>query len=386
MAKLLRHGFTDTILELLENHFGDDAERIFEASPLLQYINTKTRSATSGSKSRGSFANHYALYVVIEDYITKGYSESTPALPYSEYEGARFSDLFKRQRELPFGSKLQNHGLNSRLNDEFRKYFPSLAIQPIIRDLETQRYWIHEDLIQANLRDDAGKDVTFNLAHVIIDIIDAYVTSKRAAFETFIQACTEIANLAENDQDTAVEFVKGQLQPTVDARVFEIVSYAILKTKYGQETIWIGEDRDDVAEEFLVLYKTGRTNANDGGIDFVMKPLGRFFQVTETIDAGKYFLDIDKVQRFPMTFVVKSDLDVSKIFALVEAQARLRYKAEAIVAAYMNCIEEIINTPILLQQFQTIVDNGKTSEVINEVILQSKLEFNFTSDMDGAVD
>ena len=35
--------------------------------------------------------------------------------------------------------------------------------------------------------------------------------------------------------------------------------------------------------------------------DLVMKPLGRFFQVTETIDVGKYFLDIDKVQRFPIT-------------------------------------------------------------------------------------
>ena len=37
-----------------------------------------------------------------------------------------------------------------------------------------------------------------------------------------------------------------------------------------------------------------------------MTPLGRFFQVTETTDVNKYFLDIDKVQRFPITFVVKS--------------------------------------------------------------------------------
>ena len=51
-----------------------------------------------------------------------------------------------------------------------------------------------------------------------------------------------------------------------------------------------------------MLYKTGRTNANDGGIDFVMRPLGRFFQVTETVDVNKYFLDIDKIQRFPLTF------------------------------------------------------------------------------------
>jgi hypothetical protein len=56
----------------------------------------------------------------------------------------------------------------------------------------------------------------------------------------------------------------------------------------------------------LKLYKTGRTNANDGGIDFVMKPLGRFFQVTETLDFKKYFLDIDKIQKYPVTFVIKS--------------------------------------------------------------------------------
>ncbi|MCS1410631.1 MAG: hypothetical protein M2R45_03826 [Verrucomicrobia subdivision 3 bacterium] len=37
-----------------------------------------------------------------------------------------------------------------------------------------------------------------------------------------------------------------------------------------------------------------------------MRPLGRFFQVTETTDVKKYFLDIDKVQRYPITFVVKS--------------------------------------------------------------------------------
>ncbi len=38
-----------------------------------------------------------------------------------------------------------------------------------------------------------------------------------------------------------------------------------------------------------------------------MKPLGLFFQVTETVEAGKYFLDIDKVQRYPITFVVNTD-------------------------------------------------------------------------------
>lgn len=40
-------------------------------------------------------------------------------------------------------------------------------------------------------------------------------------------------------------------------------------------------------------------------IQFVMKPLGRFFQFTEAIDVNKYFMDIDKIQRIPLAFVVK---------------------------------------------------------------------------------
>lgn len=94
----------------------------------------------------------------------------------------------------------------------------------------------------------------------------------------------------------AYEFIKELIGVSVDARIFEIVSFAILKEKYANESIFIGETLSSVKEESLTLYKTGRTNANDGGIDFVMKPIGRFYQVTETIDVNKYFLDIDKVQ------------------------------------------------------------------------------------------
>ncbi|WP_338637124.1 hypothetical protein [Spirobacillus cienkowskii] len=37
-----------------------------------------------------------------------------------------------------------------------------------------------------------------------------------------------------------------------------------------------------------------------------MKLLDRFFQVTEEIDARKYFLDIDKFQRFPIYIFCKN--------------------------------------------------------------------------------
>lgn len=386
MAKLElpQHAFTASILKILERHFHEYAQDILGTSTLLGYLNHKTRAANLGSKARGAFANHYALYVVVEDYIQKGFYSGEAKFPYSEYEGARFSDLFHRQRELPFGAKLQNHALNSRLNDEFKKFYPTVGKPPIVRDVATQRYWIQEDLLLIQIRCKDGKDVTFNIAPVVIEIIDAYVATKLAAFKNFLDTCRKISKLGEEDPKHAVEFVFEQLQPNVDARVFEIVSYAVLKAKYGLETVWIGETKENVAEEVLVLYKTGRTNANDGGIDFVMKPLGRFFQVTETIDANKYFLDIDKVQRFPITFVVKAADTEEQIRAAIREQAIAKYKIEAVVNSYMKAVEEIINVVDLVKAFDEVVKSGRLQDVMDEIILQGKMEFNYNDeDEDG---
>ena len=57
----MKHDFTDTIKEVLKKYFRDDYEQIFKNSELLQYLNIKTVSANRGSKSRGSFANIYAI-------------------------------------------------------------------------------------------------------------------------------------------------------------------------------------------------------------------------------------------------------------------------------------------------------------------------------------
>ena len=376
------HAFTPEILKVLVKNFGEScAAQVLHESPLLGYLNTKTKSASRGAKSRGSFANHYALYVVIEDYIQGGFADKTATVQYSKYEGARFSELFARQRQLPFGAKLQNHALNSRLNDEFKKYYPNLGIVPIVRDLETQRYWIQEDLLAVEIRLNDGTDHVYNIAKSVIQIIDKYVEIKMAAFEGFIDTCRQIAELGQKDPAQATEFVKGQLQPNVDARVFEIVSYAVLKARYELQSVWLGETQDSVEEEPLILYKTGRTNANDGGIDFVMKPLGRFFQVTETVDAGKYFLDIDKVQRFPITFVVKSSESANLIKESIKSQAVAKYKVEAVVDAYMRCVEDVINIPALLDSFEHVIRSGKLMTVMNEIIIQSKVEFNYNESL-----
>jgi hypothetical protein len=101
---MVKHEFTAVIVKQIQEDTQISGEEILKHSPLLQYINIKTKSANRGSKSRGSFANLYAIYVLLEDYIRVVFHEHKK---YSEHQGAVFSDLFKRQRELPFGNKLQ---------------------------------------------------------------------------------------------------------------------------------------------------------------------------------------------------------------------------------------------------------------------------------------
>lgn len=365
----MEHDFTPAIKEILTKHFGDKAEDLFEKSPLLQYINLKTVSATRGSKARSSFANLYAIYVLVENYIKHGFHQKGD---YSKYDGAQFSTLFKRQRELPFGSKLQNHALNHRLNEEFRKFFPQVDAQPILRVVETKRYWINEKLVVPTL----GRK-TFNLAPALIEIIKTYARTKQASFEKFIQTCEKLRDISRHKNDKVEEFIVGLLAPNVDARIFEIVSYAILKYFYHDQTIYFGFQLDELEKSPLILYKTGRTNANDGGIDFVMKPLGRFFQVTETLDVRKYLLDIDKIERYPITFVIKSSETAEALTQKLKEGAERQYSVKAIVEKYMACVEEVINIPILQERFRTGVTQGYLSKIMDEIVRQSKIEFNY---------
>jgi hypothetical protein len=364
----MEHIFTETIKSILEIHFGKNADAVFEKSQLIQYINKKTRSANKGSKSRSSFANLYALYVIIEDYIANGFAEKGD---YSKYEGALFNKLFARQRELPFGSKLQNHALNNRMNSEFQKYFPVSEFIPILHNHETNHYWINENLLKLKI----GR-VNINLAKTIIYIIDEYIKTKQDAFLRFVKSCEEMQELNKTTPEKIEEFIIGLLAPNVDARLFEIVSYSILKYYYHDQHIFWGFEPEKLNKENLKLYKTGRTNANDGGIDFVMKPLGRFFQVTETLDFKKYFLDIDKIQKYPITFVIKSNESVQYLLSKIKENAKKAYSIESIVGKYMACIEEVINIPVLNKRFIEAVKLGYLNNILNEVLVQSKVEFN----------
>ena len=365
----MEHSFTPIIKTILCYLYGDCGLEIYDKSLLIQYINEKTKSANKGSKSRSSFANLYAIYVLIEDYVKHGFDKSKK---YKNYEGAQFTNLLIRQRELPFGSKLQNHALNNRMNAEFQKFFPTSEITPILRNLETNRYWINENLLIVS----SGKE-KYNIAQAVIAIIDEYVKVKQDSFQRFIEQCEILQNIVDKDPESIHRFIVGLLAPNVDARLFEIVSYSILKFYYKEQTIIWGYSLEQLNEENLKLYKTGRTNANDGGIDFVMRPLGRFFQVTETLDFKKYFLDIEKIEKYPITFVVKSTDDVEVLKQKLRADAIKIYVIENIVDKYLECIEEVINIPTLLKYFHELEQSGMASNILSEILLQSKVEFNY---------
>lgn len=366
----MEHDFTATIRQVLYSHFGQVGEAIQARSDLIQYLNYKTRSASRGSKARGSFANIYAIYVLVEDYVNRDFDLNDD---YSDYEGAQFSELMRRQHELPFGSKLQNHALNNRLNDEFRGRFPQQNLQPILRSAETSRYWFNERLLTVEVDDDEH-----NLGRAILDIIDAYIEAKQGAFRTFIMDVENLQSISRDNSNEALSFIVQLLRPNVDARIFEIVSYAILKSHFREQTIYWGWSRESIQSESLVLYKTGRTNANDGGIDFVMKPLGRFFQVTETTEVSKYFLDIDKVLNYPITFVIKTDRSASELSMAIRSHAQEIYPVRAIVERYMSAVEELINIPRLVDILNELSTAGRITDVVDDILLYSKVEFNFS--------
>ena len=162
--------------------------------------------------------------------------------------------------------------------------------------------------------------------------------------------------------------------------IFEIISYVILKNYYSNTKIYLGYSLDEIYEEQLILYKTGRTNANDGGIDFVMRPLGRFFQVTEVNSYDKYLLDIDKVMHFPITFVVKTFKSVEDV--LSELDSYIKYKSNGmriIEDRYSTAIEEIITINELKKWLYNLKEES-VNQLLMDIDKYYKLELNLLAE------
>ncbi|HAO5612649.1 TPA: restriction endonuclease, partial [Listeria monocytogenes] len=350
------------IQEILEKNYGDEWEEYFNNSELFRYLNLKSGAVHGNSKTRRSLANWYAIFSILSFYKDAGFINNRK--DYSNFEGFQYQKLFDFQRLQYGGAKLQNHGFNSRTNDEFVNKISQDVSRPLIVK-DKGRYLIHPDFLYVN-----GKDIT----EVVLETIEEYKTILMAKDHSFIKVLEEL--MQEKTEIGKKSKIKLLLNDDSEARIFEIISYAILETHYKNQTVFFGWTREDISEEFLILYKTGRTNANDGGIDFVMRPLGRFFQVTEVNNYDKYFLDMDKVNHFPLTFVVKTHIDSTTI-----KNDLLTYGTEKsgglkiLENAYHSAVEEVITINELTSWLEEM-DNKDLNFLIEEIDRYFKVEMN----------
>lgn len=352
------------VQNILRNNFPDNYQSIYDKSLLIQYLDKKMRAVHGNSKTRRSLANIYAIYSLLFFYKEEFYLN---ARMYKRFEGYDYTKLLNFYRGLYGGSKLQNHALNSRVNGEFRNKFPDIQSDLII--INNGKYLLHINYLYVS-----GVDISKVCCQIIEKYIELLINKDHALLITLSELQTE------KDYNNKKWKIRGLLSEDAEARIFEIISYAVLKNHYKNIKIYFGYTLDNIREENLVLYKTGRTNANDGGIDFVMRPVGRFFQVTEVNNYDKYLLDIDKVMHFPVTFVIKTTEHKEKV--LKELKMFINERAngmKVIEERYKQAIEEII-TINELQQWIEELPSEDIDNIIRDIDIYYKLEMNIENE------
>lgn len=356
----------DFIKEILTKDYPDEYQAIYNDSMLLQYLDKKMKAVHGDSKTRRSLANIYAIYSILHFYQNDFYNQPNK---YRKFGGYDYMRLFNFYRGLYGGSKLQNHALNSRVNGEFKNKFPSISNDLIIVD--NGKYLLHIDYLYVNKHD---------ISKTCCKVIEKYVEllmAKDHALLNILRHMKELTDYSKKKQQ-----INDLLTEDTEARIFEIISYAILKTHYSNIKVYFGYSPETIKEEELQLFKTGRTNANDGGIDFVMRPVGRFFQVTEVNNYDKYLLDIDKVMHFPITFVIKTNASKAQMLRELEAYINARSSGMRVIEnRYKSAIEEIITINELQQWTYDLADKD-VDGIIRDIDIYYKLEMNMESSDD----
>ena len=331
----------DFIKDILVEDYSAEYQKVYDDSLLLQYLDKKMKAVHGNSKTRRSLANIYAIYSILYYYKSDFYGKPDR---YRQFGGYDYMRLFNFYRGLYGGSKLQNHALNSRVNGEFKNKFPSITNDLII--IDNGKYLLHIDYLYVDHHD---------ISKTCCKVIEKYVELLMAKDHALINVLQHMESLT--DYDEKKEQINALLTEDAEARIFEIISYAILKNHYKNIKVYFGYSLDTIKEEDLQLFKTGRTNANDGGIDFVMRPVGRFFQVTEVNSYDKYLLDIDKVMHFPITFVIKTKSNKSQVLSELDDYIAERSNGMRIIEErYRKAIEEVITINELQQWTQDLAD------------------------------
>lgn len=335
----------------------EEAERynVQSNSIIHKYITRKTKASERDSKARRSLGNLYALYVLCQDYLNGNEAGST------------FTALMGRMKAMPFGAKLQNHPLDNRLNDEVRRQYGAsddmLPVQPA--DLGDGRKARKISVVLLSENGMNPKDT----ATYVVSSIDKYIQiidDNQTAYLNEIET-------ANTDKDI-VDLVRQAFEYNSDARLFEIISFALLHLHFQKTEVTITIN-GITKTEHLCLYRTGRTNANDGGIDFVLKPIGKIFQVTETLDFKKYFLDFDKINRFQLSFVIKTELSSDEVREQIESTAQKSLDAK-LVARYIRLFDDIYTINELKSILGWIQQSHELIIQLKEIIINCfKLEY-----------
>lgn len=348
------------IKEILIEDYRSKYQYVYDNSLLLQYLDKKMKAVHGDSKTRRSLANIYAIYSILYFYQSDFFNQPDK---YREFGGYDYMRLFNYYRGLYGGSKLQNHALNSRVNGEFKNKFPNVSNDLIIVD--NGKYLLHIDYLYVD-----KCDISKTCCRVIEKYIELLMTKDHALLGV-LQHMKELTDYKEKKEQ-----INDLLREDAEARIFEIISYAILKNHYSNIKVYFGYSLDTIKEEKLQLFKTGRTNANDGGIDFVMRPVGRFFQVTEVNNYDKYLLDIDKVMHFPITFVIKTHSSKTRVLRELDDYINERANGMRIIEnRYRMAIEEII-TINELQQWTHDLSDKDIDSIIRDIDIYYKLEMN----------
>ena len=275
--------------------------------------------------------------------------------------------LFNHYRSLYGGSKLQNHALNSRVNGEFKNKFPTITNDLII--IDNGKYLLHIDYLYVGQTD---------ISKTAVKVIEKYIDLLIAKDHALIQILQEMQELT--DYTEKKNQITALLNEDAEARIFEIISYAILRNHYKNTKVYFGYTLDTIREEELQLFKTGRTNANDGGIDFVMRPVGRFFQVTEVSSYDKYLLDIDKVMHFPISFVIKTNSSKQAVLRDLDAYIEERANGMRVIRErYEKAIEEVI-TINELKEWTSELGDSDIDDIIRDIDIYYRLEMHMDDD------
>lgn len=352
------------IKDRLQREYLTDYQQVYDNSPMLQYLDKKMKAVHGDSKARRNLTSIYAIYSILYFYSIDYFEKKEE---YCHFKGYDYKKLFIFCRTLYGGNKIQNHSLNNRINGEFHNRVKNTVNDLIV--VNNGKYLIHIDYLYVGQHD---------ISKVTCEIIEEYIELLKKKDNILIHILDEL--LQTEDYFLKRKRLKELLTEDAEARVFELISFAILKNHYKNTKVYFGYSRDTVEEVKLELYKTGRTNANDGGIDFVMRPIGRFFQVTEVNNYDKYLLDIDKVMHFPVSFVIKTKQSKEEVLNALEEYIAARSGGMAVLETrYRKAIEEIITInelSVWIGELEDVDIDG----MIRDIDIYYRLEMNMDVD------